>query len=348
MTPPIRKAMTMTDYSLIREAKSRIDDLDESPGGANRLKVLLFENFEMVLVIVVLASLFFINSFVVHKFAFLLFYFIPVLMAGFYLSARHAVATAIFCAALVVYFTLMDPFGAAETDRTVNFWNLFIWGCFLTLTGALVGSLQEKNRLRTSQLREAYRGIIEILVKYLEQADEYTKTHSERVAAVSEVLARRLGLGAAAIRNVWSAALLHDVGKVEVIDLVRKEAALSEEEKSRIDAHTELGAKLILTTGTVLNDVIPLVLDHHRPYEDGGEQIPLGARIIAVADTYDAVLTDRPYRAGRMHFQAVEILEEGAGRQFDPVVVEALKSSEREILAVYKETPGVFKAPPPP
>ena len=67
------------------------------------------------------------------------------------------------------------------------------------------------------------------------------------------------------------------------------------------------------------------------------EAIPLGARIITVADTYDAILTDRPYRAGRMHFEAVEILESGAGRQFDPKVVEALKTSEPEVTAVYRD-----------
>jgi len=305
----------------------------------SRLKLFLFRHFENVLVVVLVASLLFIHSFVVHKFAFLLFYFIPVLLAGFYLSARHAVATAFLSAVLVVYFSLMDPFLAEEAASVTSPWNLFIWASFLILTGALVGDLQEKNRAKTGQLREAYRGIIQILVQYLERADEYTKTHSERVAAVSMVLAKRLGLTSGEIRNIWSAALLHDIGKIEVLELVRKEGELTEEEKARVDAHTELGAQLIRTTGTVLNDVIPLVLDHHRPYENGGDAIPMGARIITVADTYDAVLTDRPYRAGRMHWQAVEILEEAVGRQFDPKVVEALRRSEAEVLEIYKETP---------
>jgi putative nucleotidyltransferase with HDIG domain len=310
-----------------------------TPGLASRVKNVLLHNFEMVLVLVLLGSLFFINYFVVHKFAFLLFYFIPVLLAGFYLSARHAVMTAVLSSGFVVYFTLLDPFGVRAATDTFSFWNLLIWACFLTLTGALVGQIQEKNRLHAGQLRDAYLGIIQILVKYLETADQYTKSHSERVATVCSVLARRLGLSQAEVQNVWSAALLHDIGKIEVIELVRKEAALTDDEKAKIDQHTELGAQLILTTGTVLNDVIPLILDHHRPYQDGGDSIPLGARIITVADTYDAVLTDRPYRAGRMHFQAVEILEDGAGKQFDPKVVQALKESETEVVRVYQEMP---------
>jgi putative nucleotidyltransferase with HDIG domain len=312
-------------------------------GLGNRLKEYLFTHFEMALVVVVFGSLLLIHSVVVHTFAFLLFYFIPVLMAGFFLSARHAVGTAVLCWLSSIYFTIMDPFGAAEADPSLTPWNLFIWGCFLTLTGALVGRLQDKNRIHTAQLRDAYRGILQILVKYLEAADDYTKTHSERVASVSVILARRLGLAPGEVQNVWSAALLHDIGKIEVIELIRKEAALTVEEKAQVDAHTELGARLILTTGSVLNDVIPLVLDHHRPFADGGNAIPIGARIISVADTYDAVLTDRPYRAGRMHWQAVEILQEAAGRQFDPKVVEALKGAETEVLSVYREMPAAIE-----
>jgi len=309
------------------------------PGVGSRLMKMLLRNLEMVLVLVLVGSLFFINYFVVHKFAFLLFYFIPVLLAGFYLSARHAVATAVLSSGFVVYFTLLDPFGVRAADDTFGFWNLMIWACFLVLTGALVGQIQEKNRLHAGQLREAYLGIIQILIKYLETADQYTKSHSERVAAVCSVLARRLGLAPAEVQNVWSAALLHDIGKIEVIELVQKETALTDDEKAQIDQHTELGAQLILTTGTVLNDVIPLILDHHRPYQDGEDSIPIGARIITVADTYDAVLTDRPYRAGRMHFQAVEILEDGAGTQFDPRVVQAMKESEAEVVRIYQEMP---------
>jgi K+-sensing histidine kinase KdpD len=299
----------------------------------------LFNNFEMVLVFVLVGSLFFINYFVVHKFAFLLFYFIPVLLTGFYLGARPAVMTALLSSGFVVYFTLVESVGARVTDDSFNFWNLLIWACFLTLTGALVGRIQEKNKLHAKQLRQAYLGIVQILVKYLEMADQYTRSHSERVASVCTVIGLRMGLTAPEVQNVWSAAMLHDIGKIEVIELIRKEAELTEEEKAQIDQHTELGARLILTTGTVLNDVIPLILHHHTRYEEDGDSVPLGARIIAVADTYDAVLTDRPYRAGRMHFQAVEVLEEGAGTQFDPKVVEALKVSEAEVVRIYQDMP---------
>ncbi len=302
-----------------------------------RAKAAVFQNFEAILVLLVLGSLLFISSVVVHKFAFLLFYFLPVLMAGFYLGARYSVAIALLTAGFVAYLNLMNPFETVEPQAPFGFWNLFIWASFLTLTGAIVGRLQEKNNLQVTQLRDAYVGIIEILTKYLESADNYTRNHSQRVADVSAILAEELSFPAAQVNNVRSAALLHDIGKIEVLELIRKKGALSAEEKLRVDRHTELGAELILKTGTVLNDVIPAVLDHHRYYKDGGDDIPYGARIIAVADTYDAVRTDRPYRSGRLHHEAVEVLQGGQDDQWDPKVVQALKGAEQRIRAVYTE-----------
>ena len=185
------------------------------------------------------------------------------------------------------------------------------------------------------QLRQAYLGIVTILTKYLGAADAYTKGHSERVASISAALAERLSLSSADVHNISTAALLHDIGKVEVIDLIQKAGALSPEEKAAVDSHTELGAQLLLTAGTVLQDAIPVVLNHHRPFHEGQEAIPIGARIVAVADAYDSIVSDRPYRAGRSHWQALEILQQGSGRQFDPKVVEAMDQVEGQILRVY-------------
>lgn len=306
------------------------------PGWLASVKRLVYKHFEAAIVLLLVGSLLFISSFVVHQFAFLLFYFIPVLLAGFYVSARQAVLTAVLAAGLVTYVTLLDPFGTkAQAGQSLSFWNLLIWASFLVLTGAMVGRLQERNRLQMRQLQEAYLGIIQILTKYLEAADIHTKSHSERVASLSAIIAERMELPPYEVQNVWTAALLHDIGKIEVVKLIRKAAALEPEEKRRVDAHTELGVQLLLTTGAVLRDAIPLVLEHHRPYHDGGDAIPVGARIIAVSDAYDAIVSDRPYRAGRSHWQAVQILEEAAGRQFDPKVVQALKASEQLVLAEY-------------
>ncbi len=308
-------------------------------GWLGRAKASIYENFEGVIALLILGSLIFISSFVVHKFAFLLFYFIPVLMAGFYSNARNAVLTAVLAAGLVIYVTLLDPFGTKglASKEALSFWNLLIWSSFLILTGAIVGKLQDMNRLRMQELRHAYVGIIQILTKFLESADAYTKSHSERVASISAVIARRLGLRPNDVDNVWTGALLHDIGKVEVIELIQKAAKLDPEERSKVDSHAQLGAELLRQTGAVLRDAVPMVMEHHTPFHDGGDSIPIGARIIAVADAYDAIVSDRPYRAGRSHWQAVKVLQEGAGYQFDPRVVEALEASEQLVLAAYRD-----------
>ena len=320
------------------EAGSAFDVL-RSPGGwLDRAKTALFRHFEAVLVLVLLASLLFINFFVVHKFAFLLFYFIPILLAAFHLGTRQAMFAALLATGFVVYATLVHGNAGGAQSTSFGFWNLLIWSSFLTLTGAIVGRLQAKNGRQMIQLREAYLGIIAILTKYLESADAYTKSHSERVAAVSAILAKRLGLSSDAVHNIWTAALLHDIGKIEVIELIRRAAELDPTEKAKVDNHTRLGAQLLLAAGTVLQDAIPIVLDHHRRYDEGEDAIPIGARVLAVADAYDAIVSDRPYRAGRHDWQAVEILQEGAGRQFDPLVVAALENAREEVVTVYERT----------
>ena len=301
-----------------------------------KMKTVLFQHFEAALVLVLLSSLLFIDFFVVHKFAFLLFYFIPVLLAGFHLGTKQAMFAALLATGFVVYVTLLQGSGGEQATTGFSFWNLLIWSSFLILTGAIVGRLQERNQIHLAQLQEAYVGIISILTKYLESADAYTKSHSERVAAVSTELAIRLGLPVDAVQNIRIAALLHDIGKIEVIELIQRAAELDPQEKEAVDSHTQLGAQLLLTAGTVLQDAIPIVLDHHRRYDDGSETIPIGARILAVADAYDAIVSDRPYRAGRHHWQAIEILQEGAGHQFDPHVVAVLRDAKAEVMTVYE------------
>lgn len=295
----------------------------------------LARNVEAVLVLVLILSLLFINYFVIHKFAFLLFYFLPVLVAGYFLSTRQVVSVSLLIVGFVWYVTLMRPTAAGTPIDGITYWNLLIWASFLILTGAIVGKLQQKNRFQVTQLREAYIGIIKILTKYLEAADAYTKSHSERVAAVSSILAQRLGLSPEAVQNVWTAALLHDIGKIGVIELIRKASDLDEAEQELVDQHTELGAQILATTGSILQEAIPVVLEHHRRYEDGGDAIPIGARIVSVADAYDSILSDRPYRAGRPHWEAVEILRESAGTQFDPKVVEVIEALGDEVQALY-------------
>jgi putative nucleotidyltransferase with HDIG domain len=162
------------------------------------------------------------------------------------------------------------------------------------------------------------------LAEAVDLRDPYTAGHSRRVAIYSRQLAKNLGLSLHDIEQIEHAALLHDIGKVGVPDSVLfKNGSLDEEERALIRRHPVIGAGLIEGISTMC-EIRPCILHHHERvdgsgYPDGliGDQIPLGARIIAVADSFDAITTDRPYRRGLTSEQAVIELLRGADRQFD-------------------------------
>ena len=173
--------------------------------------------------------------------------------------------------------------------------------------------------------------IVRSLAAAVDIRDRYTHSHSQFVSTLARAVARHMGLTASAINEITIGALLHDVGKIGVPDaILTKEGSLTQEEWESIKQHPVLG-KTIIEQAPELRSVVPLVL-HHQERFDGtgyparlkGEDIPLGARIIAAADAYHAIRSDRPYRSGRTHDEAVPELQRCAGTQFDPAVVAAL------------------------
>jgi len=197
----------------------------------------------------------------------------------------------------------------------------------------VVGTLYEQNERRLRDLKEAYIGILEILSKYLESTDRYTQGHSVRVGSLAREIAIAMELPRAEVENIHVSGLLHDVGKIEISgEILRKAAELSTNERELINAHTEKGATILASVGAILKEVVPIVVAHHKYFTDTLEgidrntiRIPLGARVVAVADAFDAMTTDRPYRKGMPPWQALEEIVSKAGKQFDPEVVEAFK-----------------------
>jgi len=173
--------------------------------------------------------------------------------------------------------------------------------------------------------------IVRSLNAAVDVRDGYTHEHSRLVSELSAAIARRIGLAATDVARIRVGALLHDVGKIGVPDAVlAKEGGLSQEEWDSIRRHPVLG-KQIMEQAPELTDVIPLVLHHQERYDGTGypghlqgDSIPLGARIIAAADAYHAIRSDRPYRSGRTHREATSELRRCSGGQFDPFVVNTL------------------------
>lgn len=180
------------------------------------------------------------------------------------------------------------------------------------------------------RLREAYEGTVRSLVKAIEAKDPYTAGHSERVADYAEKIARRIGLREDEVEVLKYAALLHDVGKMGVTKkILNKIGQLSDAEYKKVQEHPVIGAN-ILKEIEFLESIIPSVFHHHehlngRGYVDGlkGEEIPLMARILAVADSYDAMTSTRPYRVSLGKDEVVEELISCCGEQFDRTVIEA-------------------------
>jgi len=184
------------------------------------------------------------------------------------------------------------------------------------------------------QLREAYSDTVTSLVAALEAKDVYTKGHSVRVADYAVLIAGAMGLDDHATDRIRYAALLHDLGKVGVSSRVlAKESRLSDEEYDEIKRHPQIGAH-ILEDVPYLADLVPSIAAHHERLDGSGygsglfaRDIPLPARILSVADAYDAMTSQRPYRAAMTHEAAAEQLRLGSGTQFDASVVAAFESA---------------------
>ncbi|HEY5494820.1 MAG TPA: HD domain-containing phosphohydrolase [Candidatus Anoxymicrobiaceae bacterium] len=179
-------------------------------------------------------------------------------------------------------------------------------------------------------LEMSYFSTVKALARAIEVKDPYTYGHSERVTEYAMAIAGKMTLSEWDLRNIKYAAALHDIGKIGIArKILNKPGALSEEEFIHVKTHPRLGDSIIEPV-SFLQAPREIILHHHerfdgRGYPDGlaGEDIPLGARILAVADSYEAMMSDRPYRKALPVSEAVKEIEMNAGTQFDPVVVKA-------------------------
>lgn len=171
--------------------------------------------------------------------------------------------------------------------------------------------------------------MIQVLVSTMEAKDPYTQGHSKRVCEYAVQIARAKHLHESQIEHIREGAMLHDLGKIGVDDrILRKPGPLTDEERAEMERHPEIGVAIIRDL-QLKPDVVEMIRNHHRRYDGGGyphrdtaEMPDLYARILNVADAYDAMTSDRPYRKGMPQEVAIQILRENAGTQFDPEIVE--------------------------
>ncbi|MBI1797884.1 MAG: HD-GYP domain-containing protein [Candidatus Eisenbacteria bacterium] len=285
-----------------------------------------------------------INFFVVNQRAFLNFYYLPVVVGAYLLGRWRGVWSALLSCAIVYVMAFMSSAKFGDGQAWMRWLDLITWGSFLVLTSYVVGSLYDLKEAQLRELQHAYRGVLEIMSKFIDSVDRYTENHSRRVADIAVVIARAMQLPAPEIENIRVGGLLHDIGKIDVsTDVLRKASGLTVDETEEMRGHVVKGEALVRSVGGILKHVLPMVAYHHERWDGTGykgligENIPLGARIIAVADTYDAIITSRAYRPGRSHDEALAIIRSESGRQFDPRVVDVFLTAFAEPPAESRE-----------
>jgi putative nucleotidyltransferase with HDIG domain len=201
------------------------------------------------------------------------------------------------------------------------------------------------------QLKRTNEELLELMVAAIEARDPYTSGHSRRVSRTARIIARAIGLSTKESERIAKAALLHDIGKIheEYAPILRKPGRLTPEERQIIETHSERGAELVAKVSN-LQDIVRLVRHHHENWDGtgypgriAGQDIPVGSRIVMIADTVDAMTTDRPYRLALGPDEVREELIRCSGRQFDPAMVALLVQSE--LFEQLFEKPSELKRP---
>jgi putative nucleotidyltransferase with HDIG domain len=261
------------------------------------------------------------------------FYVLPTIFSAYFYGRRHATLTALASMCLVILVTYFNPETfAVHTGVSVadsKWFDIAVWGGTLMVMAYAMGTLYDNMQAKVRELRETYNGLLTILRQFISK-DNYTQNHSYRVSIYAVKIAVELGLDTDRIEDVRAASLLHDIGKLDISrNLLYKASRLTSEETEEVRKHVVKGGEMLQPVGGALSRILPIILAHHDKFDGSGynptrgEEIPLESRIITVADVYDALTSDRPYRKAITPFDAKEIIMKGSGTEFDPAVVRA-------------------------
>ena len=298
-------------------------------------------NKELLLILSIIAAAGIVNFCVSGQRLVLSFYNLPTLLAGYYFGRRQAVEAAVLSILAVISLDMVNPsalnIGSGLSGQPAMLWSdLAIWAGFLMISAYVTGSLYELSEGRLRELRDAYFGVLQILTQFIGN-DKFTQNHSYRVSVYAMRIAEEMRLPDSQIEDVRAAALLHDIGKLETSrDILYKAARLSDDEIKEMKTHVEKGIGMLSPVGGSLRRVLPIILSHHDKFDGSGhhairgQEIPVEARIISVADVFDSLVSDRPYRKGLSPFEARDIIVKGAGKDFDPGIVKSFEAAFRK------------------
>lgn len=340
-----------SDQGMVKEDPSTEHSSSETSvqferGLKDRLIAQLIEvNKELWLILSMIMIIGGMNYLLASKRMLLGLYTLPTLFSAYFFGRRHATLTAVASVFLVGIAIYYNPSWLVETKSTEfmdsKWLEIIPWAGILMITAYTMGTLCDRDKKKMEELRQAYQGILVILRNFISN-DEYTENHCYRVSIYAVKIASYLGFSMERIEDIRSAALLHDIGKLDISrNLLYKAARLNKEEYQEMKQHVAKSGKILNPLQGPLGRILPIILAHHEKVDGSGynkvlgKNIPLEARILAVADVYDSLTSDRPYRKAMSPFDAKDIIEKGSGTDFDPKVVGVfLKAFSRGELEV--------------
>ena len=283
-----------------------------------RAKLFFFRHFERIFVLLLVLAMVVIHDLVDQKFAFLSFYYLPMILAGFYGGRRFAVMAGVFVVALVFYYQFFQGLDMSPGLYGNALLALAPWAGFLILTGYVVGGLAEQRATRLAEVKNAYMATLELLTYHIESAERHQQGHSNRVAEVAAAIGRELRLPADDVENLRVAALLHEVG-------TRDQRLLRLLSRSVSDS--------AVGVARAMRGAAEIIGEYGHYYEIVGEDwdieaLPLAmtVKILAVADAFETLQMATPVRPAFPKWTALEEVEKGAGKTFAKDAVRALRS----------------------
>jgi hypothetical protein len=300
----------------------------------SKIRTYALRHFETTLIVVIILGVVLIALLVQYKFAFLNFFFLPVILAGYYLGKRQAVLTASLC---ILLFTLYNVFFRAVVQRLPplsldDVLSTVTWAGFLILTAAFIGAIADEREAKLKNMRRAYVGMLEIMLRYLEVADD-KKPRSVRLALLAGRIAATLGLPTYEAENIKSAALLLEVGDLRSnISLYGNLTAfMATGGRPLEDALTDRDQVLLQTTALLLKDIGPILANYFYHYVEEADildkdlsTIPIASSVVALAELYDRIHTGLPLGQWAAHVKSVHDIHNLSGRAFPALSVRAL------------------------
>jgi hypothetical protein len=290
--------------------------MNEDSAAVEQVKRFVFRHFERLLALLLVAATLVIHFFIEYKLAFLSFYYLPIIAAGFLVGRRMAVWASVFVVLLVTYVQASTGLTGTPGIGTEELMHLIPWGGLKIQTGYAVGALAEQRRAQTNDVRSTYLTMLELLTLHVDSSDRLRRGHSYRVGERAVLLGKELGLTDGQQEDLRVAGLLHEIGPSDprllrvIADVpATRDSKLSSMRKALrlVDEYSHYHE--VVSTGWPVDDT----------------RITIGAKILAVADAYETLQTPTPTRQAFAPWTALEEIERGAGSTFATEVVKALR-----------------------